>query len=88
MNESDNLTAELFVKSIGAIDTTPGSWKSGIDSIKTFMNDVYEIIYKGKKPKEFKNNRPTFSEALFSTSILEAALKSLSRKSAWIKVQL
>ena len=37
MNESDNLTAELFVKSIGAIDTIPGSWKSGLDSIKTFL---------------------------------------------------
>ena len=37
MNESDNLTAELFVKSIGALDTLPGSWETGLDSIKTFL---------------------------------------------------
>ncbi len=37
MNESDNLTAELFVKSIGAMDTIPGTWDIGIDSIKSFL---------------------------------------------------
>ena len=37
MNESDNLTAELFVKSIGAMDTIPGTWDIGLDSIKSFL---------------------------------------------------
>ena len=37
MNESDNLTAELFVKSIGALDTLPGTWRVGLDSIKSFL---------------------------------------------------
>ena len=37
MNESDNLTAELFVKSIGALDTLPGTWKVGLDSVKSFL---------------------------------------------------
>ena len=37
MNESDNLTAELFVKSIGAMDTIPGTWDTGLDSIKSFL---------------------------------------------------
>jgi len=37
MNESDNLTAELFVKSIGAMDTLPGTWDVGLDSIKSFL---------------------------------------------------
>ena len=37
MNESDNLTAELFVKSIGALDTLPGTWEVGLDSIKSFL---------------------------------------------------
>ena len=37
MNESDNLSAELFVKSIGALDTLPGTWKVGLDSIKSFL---------------------------------------------------
>ena len=59
----------------------------GIESIKTFINDVYEIIYKDKKLIDFEKNRPTFSEALYSTSVLESALKSLSKKSIWIKVK-
>ena len=37
MNESDNLTAELFVKSIGALDTLPGTWEVGLDSMKSFL---------------------------------------------------
>ena len=39
MNESDNLSAELFVKSIGALDTLPGTWKVGLDSIKIFSSE-------------------------------------------------
>ena len=37
MNESDNLTAELFAKSIGALDTLPGTWEVGLDSMKSFL---------------------------------------------------
>ena len=37
MNESDNLTAEIFVKSIGALDTLPGTWEVGLDSMKSFL---------------------------------------------------
>ena len=43
MNESDNLTAELFVKLIGAMDTIPGTWTTGIDSIKSFLSSEVEI---------------------------------------------
>ena len=34
MNESDNLTAELFVIAIGRHNITQGNWKSGLDSVK------------------------------------------------------
>ena len=37
MNESDNLTAELFIKTIGRHNTTQGSWKSGLDSVKSLL---------------------------------------------------
>ena len=37
MRLSDNLTAELFVKSIGALDSLPGTWKTGLDSVKSFL---------------------------------------------------
>ena len=37
MRLSDNLTAELFVKSIGALDSLPGTWETGLDSVKSFL---------------------------------------------------
>jgi D-alanyl-D-alanine carboxypeptidase/D-alanyl-D-alanine-endopeptidase (penicillin-binding protein 4) len=40
---SDNLTAELFVKSIGALDTIPGTWKTGLDSVKSFLAEQVKI---------------------------------------------
>ena len=43
MNESDNLTAELFVKSIGALDTLPGTWEAGLDSIESFLSREVKI---------------------------------------------
>ena len=43
MNESDNLTAELFVKSIGAMDTLPGTWDTGLDSVKSFLAQQVKI---------------------------------------------
>ena len=43
MNESDNLTAELFVKSIGAMDTLPGTWDTGLDSVKSFLAEQVKI---------------------------------------------
>jgi D-alanyl-D-alanine carboxypeptidase/D-alanyl-D-alanine-endopeptidase (penicillin-binding protein 4) len=43
MNSSDNLTAELFVKSIGALDSLPGTWKTGLDSVKSFLAGQVKI---------------------------------------------
>jgi len=43
MNESDNLTAELFVKSIGAMDSLPGTWDTGLDSVKSFLAEQVKI---------------------------------------------
>jgi len=43
MNESDNLTAELFVKSIGALDTLPGTWEAGLDKVKSFLAEQVKI---------------------------------------------
>ena len=37
MNESDNLTAELFIKTIGRNNATQGNWKSGLDSVKSLL---------------------------------------------------
>jgi len=39
MHESDNLTAELFTKTMAVSDTTTGNWKDGLRIIKTFLAD-------------------------------------------------
>lgn len=43
MHESDNLTAELFVKAMAVSDSTNGNWKDGLRLIKTFLADSAEI---------------------------------------------
>ena len=37
MNESDNLTAELFIKTMGTSTQNPGNWKDGIDTVRSFL---------------------------------------------------
>jgi len=39
MNESDNLTAEIFIKIIGRGTEIEGNWKDGLDSVKTLLSD-------------------------------------------------
>ena len=39
MNESDNLTAELLVKTMGISKEYPGNWNDGIKIVKTFLAD-------------------------------------------------
>jgi D-alanyl-D-alanine carboxypeptidase/D-alanyl-D-alanine-endopeptidase (penicillin-binding protein 4) len=39
MNESDNLTAELYVKTLGISDDKPGNWNDGITTVKSFLAD-------------------------------------------------
>ena len=39
MHESDNLTAELFTKTMAVSDTTTGNWKDGLRIIKIFLAD-------------------------------------------------
>ena len=39
MNESDNLTAEIFIKIIGRGHKIQGNWKDGLDSVKTLLSD-------------------------------------------------
>jgi hypothetical protein len=64
------------------------TWKGyGIDSITTYLSDVYNI-YKGQKaPIDFEGFRPTFKEAVISTAVIEAAGKSLEDSGNWKPVE-
>jgi D-galacturonate reductase len=64
------------------------SWKGyGIDSIKTFLSDVANINAGIINIEKLQIDRPTFSEALISTLIVEAAHKSLDQGNIWIKIK-
>jgi PBP4 family serine-type D-alanyl-D-alanine carboxypeptidase len=43
MHESDNLTAELFVKTMAVNDTTNGNWIDGLKTIKSFLADSADM---------------------------------------------
>ena len=43
MQESDNLTAELFTKTMAISDTMSGNWEDGLITIKTFLVDSVGI---------------------------------------------
>lgn len=60
------------------------AWEGyGIDSINSFLGDVVSLIEGKKSPQEFEGIRPTFSESLFSTAVIEAAERSLENHSSW-----
>ena len=56
----------------------------GIKSIKTFLYDLVNFQNQKTTLKNIENTRPTFSQSLVSTKLIEAANKSLKSKSKWI----
>jgi D-galacturonate reductase len=62
-------------------------WRGyGIDSITTFLSDVENINSNVVDIESLQLIRPTFSEALISTAVVEAAHKSLSNNNEWQNV--
>ena len=55
----------------------------GIESIKTFLNDVVDLQSERTTLKNLNDTRPSFKESLISTMILEAAHVSLNNESQW-----
>ena len=58
----------------------------GIESIKIFLNDICSIIKEKSSVNDFINKRPTFEEALISTSIIESAHLSLDQNNVWVDI--
>ena len=59
-------------------------WRGyGIDSIKTFLDDVFNLENKVISLNDLIGKRPNFQESLISTAIIEEAHKSLANNSAW-----
>ena len=70
--------------------TKPGniSWAGyGIESITTFLEDVSMVNKDRKYINYLETIRPTFKEAIYSTTVLEAINYSLKNNSAWKKIK-
>ncbi len=64
-------------------------WKGyGIDSIVEFLKDVSDINSGVISREDLTHNRPTFSESLISTSVVEAAHESLKKDNMWVEIEL
>ena len=63
-------------------------WRGyGIESITSFLDDVKSIYAGNSAPSDLEGFRPTFKEALISTTILEAASASLANDGSWYSVR-
>jgi len=58
----------------------------GAKSILQFLQDVAEIVAGKRKAGELKGLRPTFYDALISTSVIEAVNQSLQKDNQWIPI--
>jgi len=62
-------------------------WRGyGIDSIVTFLSDIENINSNKTNIESLNSIRPTFSEAIISTAVIEAAHKSLLSNNEWHNV--
>ncbi|QTL96946.1 gfo/Idh/MocA family oxidoreductase [Iocasia frigidifontis] len=60
----------------------------GIDSILTFIKDCNDLNNKEVSVNELQSKRPSFSEALISTAVVEATNRSLMDNGRWKKIEL
>tara|TARA_B100000315_G_scaffold248246_1_gene277911 strand:+ start:91 stop:1239 length:1149 start_codon:yes stop_codon:yes gene_type:complete len=87
ISDSDNSEVPNpdFCRSYG---TEKFSWHGyGIKSITTFLDDSLEITNNRITPPDLEGFRPTFKEALVSTTILELASKSLHNEGKWFSIK-
>jgi len=70
-------------------NTGKKEWRGyGIDSVKEYLTDILKINTGQINLDEIKFNRPTFSEAMISTAIVESAHTSLAKDNYWVDVNL
>ena len=70
-----------------SVDKNIKEWRGyGIDSITSFLSDIEDINNNIVDIETLELSRPTFSKSLISTSVIEAAHKSLSSNNEWVNV--
>jgi len=58
----------------------------GIDSINTFLRDVQNITHGNIKPGDLEGKRPTFTDSLVSTAMVEAVNTGLKKQGVWLEI--
>jgi predicted dehydrogenase len=58
----------------------------GIDSINTFLNDIQNIMHGNIKPGDLEGKRPTFTDSLVSTAVVEAVNNGLKKQGVWLEI--
>ena len=58
----------------------------GIDSIKTFLNDVLQVQEGTARIEELEEQRATFKQSIVPTAVLEAISQSLHGNGEWVPV--
>jgi len=59
----------------------------GVESVRRFVQDVADVRRGAVRPEALEAVRPSFSEALVSTAVVEAVNRSLASEGAWIPVE-
>lgn len=76
-----------FCRSFGS-GSDKKTWEGyGIDSIVSFLQDVKALGDCSLTLKDLESSRPTFSEGVLSTAVLEAANISLNGDNLWVEVE-
>ena len=59
----------------------------GIDSVRTFLEDVRKLHDGECTPADLEPHRPTLRQALVSTAVVDAVNQSLRDDGAWVPIR-
>ena len=59
----------------------------GIDSVRTFLEDVRDMADGLCTPADLASCRPTLEQALTSTAVVEAVNRSLAGRASWVSIE-
>ena len=77
-----------FTQSYPVGDGTRREYRGyGIDSVRTFLEDVRDLHDGRIAPADLEPVRPTLRQALASTAVVDAVNQSLARDGAWVAIE-
>jgi predicted dehydrogenase len=59
----------------------------GYKSVYTFLDDIRHILAGKSEPFEYEDKRPTFTQSLISTAVIDKATSSLARDFEWREIK-